>query len=41
MMRHVNCRPSTPSEGSARMGRAMGLHPLATTSRTTHRSSAA
>jgi|GEM_PF-4108659 len=41
MMRHVNCRPSTPGEGFALMGRAMGLHTLVTAPRTTSRSSAA
>jgi len=40
MMRHVNCRPSTPPEGAVVTLRAVGLHPVATVSRTT-RSSAA
>ncbi len=41
MMRHVNCRPPTLSEGFALVGRAVGLHVIATTSRTTTDSSAA
>jgi hypothetical protein len=41
MIRLVNCRPSTPSEGFALMGRAMGLRPIAPTARTTFPSSAA
>ncbi len=35
MMRHVNYRPSTPSEGSAPRGRAKGLCPFDTDARTT------
>jgi len=41
MMRHVNCRLSTPVEGFALMGRAMGLRTLVPARRTTHRSSPA
>jgi hypothetical protein len=41
MMRLVNCRPSTLSEGFALMGRAMGLRPIAPATRTTFPSSVA
>jgi UDP-GlcNAc:undecaprenyl-phosphate GlcNAc-1-phosphate transferase len=41
MMRHVNCRPSTPSEGSAPSGRAVCLPTLANDARTTPSSSPA
>jgi len=41
MMRHVNCWPTTPSEGSALTGRAVALHPIDTATRTTCNSSPA